>query len=209
MIERVPLLRKVKQNGPASELTIDQALTDPNLLGAALGQTQSWSTWLTVLRAAFGEQLSEDELTTFEQVAGERPVPRHRVRELWAIVGRRGGKSRCAAAVAVYIACFAKDRHRLAHGEVGHILVLAASRDQARVVFEYCLAFLEQSPILCQEITGITASEIRLRGNICIGVHSNSFRNETHSTSQLYCSPRPWSNISSRCSTRWLASRCR
>ena len=85
------------------------------------------------------------------------------------------GKSRMAAAVAVYIGCFCK--HRLAHGEVGHILVLAASRDQARVVFEYCVAFLEQSPILRQELLSVTASEIRLRGNLVIGVHSNSFRN--------------------------------
>ena len=55
--------------------------------------------------------------------------------------------------------------------------MLAASRDQARVVFEYCLAFLEQSPILRQELLSVTASEIRLRGNLVIGVHCNSFRN--------------------------------
>jgi hypothetical protein len=177
MTARVPLLRKVKPNGQASELSIEQALRDNNLLGAALGEVSSWSNWLTVLKAAFGQELTSSELTVFEQVAGERPVPKHRVRELWAIVGRRGGKSRIAAAVAVYIACFCKDRHCLAHGEVGHILVLAASRDQARVVFEYCLAFLEQSPILRQELLSVTASEIRLRGNLVIGVHSNSFRN--------------------------------
>jgi hypothetical protein len=174
MTERVQL-RKVKPNGQTSELTIEQALRDTNLLGAALGEVSSWSSWLTVLKAAFGQQLSEQELTTFHAVAGERPVPTSRVRELWAIVGRRGGKSRMAAAVAVYIGCFCK--HRLAHGEVGHILVLAASRDQAKVVFEYCLAFLEQSPILRQELLSVTANEIRLRGNLVIGVHSNSFRN--------------------------------
>ena len=39
MTERVPLLRKVKQpNGQTSELTIEQALRDTNLLGAALGE---------------------------------------------------------------------------------------------------------------------------------------------------------------------------
>ena len=175
MTERVPLLRMVKQpNGQTSELSIEQALRDTNLLGSALGNPNSWSSWLTVLKAAFGQQLSEQELTTFHAVAGERPVPTSRVRELWAIVGRRGGKSRMAAAVAVYIGCFCK--HRLAHGEVGHILVLAATRDQAQVVFGYCEAFLQQSPILRQEIISITATEIRLRGNIRIGVHSNSFR---------------------------------
>jgi hypothetical protein len=97
------------------------------------------------------------------------------VRELWAIIGRRGGKSKIAAAIATYIACFI--RHKLTPGEVGHILVLAASRDQASVVFQYAVGFLEQSPILRQEIVSLTASEIRLRGEIVIGVHSNSFRN--------------------------------
>ena len=33
---------------------IDRALLDKNLLGAALGDTASWSRWLSVLRAAFG-----------------------------------------------------------------------------------------------------------------------------------------------------------
>ena len=109
MTERVPLLRKVTQpNGQTSELTIEQALRDTNLLGSALGEVSSWSNWLTVLKAAFGQELTASELAIFEQVAGERPVPTSRVRELWAIVGRRGGKSRIAAAVAIYIACFCK-----------------------------------------------------------------------------------------------------
>ena len=172
------MLRLQKQNGQHSpSISIEAALADKILLGAALGEVSSWQNWLTVLKAAFGQELTSSEQAIFEQVAGERPVPTSRVRELWAIVGRRGGKSRIAAAVAIYIACFCQDRYRLAHGEVGHILVLAASRDQARVVFEYCLAFLEASPILRQELLSVTASEIRLRGNLVIGVHSNSFRN--------------------------------
>jgi hypothetical protein len=55
-------------------------------------------------------------------------------------------------------------------------LVLASSRDQAQVVFSYVKGFLESSPILRQEIESITATEIRLRNNIVIGTHANSFR---------------------------------
>ena len=60
MTERVPLLRKVKPNGngQTTELTIEQALRDTNLLGAALGNPNSWSSWLTVLKAAFGQELT-------------------------------------------------------------------------------------------------------------------------------------------------------
>ena len=43
-------------------------------------------------------------------------------------------------------------------------------------MFEYCLAFLEQSPILRQEITSVTAL-IRLRGTSSSGSTRNSFRN--------------------------------
>src|SRR5262249_14952746 len=40
-------------------LPIDRALLDKNLLAAALGSIKTWSTWLAVLRAAFGLPLSE------------------------------------------------------------------------------------------------------------------------------------------------------
>ena len=154
--------------------TIDRALRDPNLLGAALGDRGPWKTWLAVLRAAFGLPLDEAEGVSFHAVAGDRVPPSRRVRELWAVVGRRGGKSRMAAALAVYAACFVP--HRLSAGEVGHVLTLAASRDQAKVVFAYIQAFLEQSPVLRQEIESVTQTEIRLKSGIVLGTHANSFR---------------------------------
>ena len=46
------------------------------------------------------------------------------------MVSRRSGKTRMAAAIAV-------ERHKLAHGEVGYILLIAASRDQASVAYKY------------------------------------------------------------------------
>src|SRR5262249_23473137 len=110
----------------------------------------------------------------FAKVAGNRPVPAQRVRELWAIVGRGGGKSRMAAALAVFLALF--QRHRLARGEIGYVLVLAMSRDQAGVVFNYVRGFLQASSILAQEVASETASEIRLRNGVAIAVHAQSFR---------------------------------
>jgi hypothetical protein len=154
--------------------TIDRALTDSALLGAALGDIKTWQTWRVILKAAFGTTLNREEARAFASVAGSRAPPTKRVRELWAIVGRRGGKSRMAAALAVYIACF--QQHRLAKGEVGMVLCLAASQDQAKIVFRYVLAFLESSPILQQEVVNVTRSEITLRNGIVISVHSNSFR---------------------------------
>jgi hypothetical protein len=168
MSERFPL------PAAAPTISIDHALSDQNLLAPALGSLPTWSTWRAILKAAFGLRLTRSQSDDFTAAAGARPPPKQRVRELWAVVGRRGGKSRMAGALAVYLACFTN--HKLAWGEVGTVLVLGASRDQARTVFEYVKGFLDASPILRQEVVGSTQNEITLRNGIVIAVHSNSFR---------------------------------
>jgi hypothetical protein len=157
-----------------SQISIDRALCDPLLLGAALGDSASWSCWLSVLKAAFGLPLSEQQRQAFGEVAGQREPPSRRVRELWAIVARRSGKSRTAAALGVFHACFVQ--HKLSPGEQGLVLILAASQSQAKVVFGYCLGFLRESPVLRQELVEATRNEIRLRNGVVIAIHSNSFR---------------------------------
>ena len=157
-------------------LPIDEALKDHHLLGAALGPAQSWATWLAVLRAAFGLNLDKDQQRAFRSVSGDREPPTDRVRELWAIAGRRTGKSRIAAAIASTLPCFVDHSRKLAPGEQGFVLVLAPTQKQAKLVFNYALAFLEASPILRQQFRSRTAEEIRLAGNIVIGVHPASFR---------------------------------
>ena len=154
--------------------TIDQALLDRNLLGAALGDLASWQRWLTVLRAAFALPMTASDRATFTQVAGARPLPRARISELWAVVGRRSGKTRIAAAISVYVGAI--ERHKLSPGETGYVLLLAASRAQASVAFGYVVGFLEGSPILKQQIEAVTADEVRLKGNVVIGVHAGSYR---------------------------------
>jgi hypothetical protein len=153
---------------------IDEAIRDARLLGAALGDLSSWASWLVVLKSAFGLPLDDAERATFVKTAGGRPPPGKRVRELWAVVARRSGKSRVAAALAVFLALF--QRHKLAKGETGHVLVLAATQDQSKTVFEYCVDFIEASEALRREVSSITAHEIRLANNIVIAVHVNSFR---------------------------------
>src|SRR5262245_55858306 len=155
-------------------ITIDTVLLDIKLLGAALGDVSTWSLWLTTLRAAFGLGLSAEQRTRFAEIAGSRQPPTRRVQELWCVCGRRSGKTKIAAAVSVYIASI--ERHTLAVGEVGYVLLLAASRSQASIAFQYVLGYLEASPLLRQQIESVTAEEVRLKGNIIIGVHAGSYR---------------------------------
>jgi hypothetical protein len=125
-------------------------------------------------KAAFGLALDAEERAVFAHVAGDRAPPTRRVRELWAVAGRRCGKSRMSAAVAIFLGLFQK--HRLVAGEKGMCLVLASSVEQARTVFGYVRGFLEATPVLTREVVAVRRQEIDLRNGITIGVHSNSFR---------------------------------
>ena len=68
------------------------------------------------------------------------------------------------------------DHRTLAPGEIGHVAVIAASRDQAATVFNYVRGFLMASPLLAGQVESISRDEIMLRGDICISVVTNSFR---------------------------------
>jgi hypothetical protein len=155
-------------------LAIDKVLTDTRLLGGGLAPVESWATWTIALKAAFALPLTDEERKAFTAIAGDRGLPLKRVRELWCIVGRRGGKSRTAAALAIYFALFVT--HRLAAGERGMVLVLSMTLDQSKVVFDYVLGFMRASEVLRREIESTTRSEIRLKNGITIAVHPNSFR---------------------------------
>ena len=144
------------------------------MLGAGLGDHGTFQNWLAVLRSAYALPLSDQDREMFAQVAGGRTPPAERVDELWAVVGRRGGKSRVAAALGVHAACFIP--HQLAFGEIGEVAIVAASRSQANIVFGYVKGFLEASPILRKKIESFTADEVRLRGNIIVAVRTGSYR---------------------------------
>ncbi len=160
-----------------STITIADALTDPQLLGAALGTTiDSWRVWFTVLKGAYGLPLTADEVATFQSVTGNRKPPSKRVDELWCVIGRRGGKSKIAAALAVFEACCIDHSAKLSRGELGHVLVLASTVAQAKVVFGYIKGYIEASPLLSQMVDTMLANEIRLNNNIAISVHPSSFR---------------------------------
>ena len=152
---------------------IDRAFKDQRLFAAALGDLATWEVWLAVLSAAFGLPLDARQQEIFASVAGGRKPPSKRVNELWCVAGRRSGKSRMAALIAVFAALFV--RYRLAPGEVGMVLVISPSVDQAAMVFGYIKGFLEASPALRKEIANIKAREIELKNGIILTVHSSSF----------------------------------
>ena len=55
-----------------------EALSDPNLLGTAIAG-DSWSSWRTLLIAAMGEGLHQNERAIFSQLTGREQEPLQRV----------------------------------------------------------------------------------------------------------------------------------
>ncbi len=136
----------------------------------------SWRAWRIALKSAFGLHLEDAELAIYRGATGRTHAMSQAVTELWLAIGRRGGKSLIAAFVAVYLACFRDYSPFLAPGERATIMLIAADRKQARVVFRYIYAFLTEIKMLAGLITRRTAELIELANRVTIEVHTASFR---------------------------------
>jgi hypothetical protein len=104
------------------QISLRRALEDPNLLDMG---GPSWAAWRPLLLACMGEPLTAEELEIFTRFTGRIEAPTNRVDEFWGIIGRRGGKTRAMAALAVYIAALCTHTHHLARGQRGYVLVVA------------------------------------------------------------------------------------
>lgn len=155
--------------------TILDAMADPALFGRVF-RGASWDVWRVLLRALFGLALSGEELETFRRHTGRQTPPEAPAREAWLVVGRRGGKSLIAALVAVWLACFRDYSKLLTPGERGTVMVIAADRRQARVVFRYILGFFRAIPALARLIERETRDSLDLTTGITLEVHTASFR---------------------------------
>jgi Terminase large subunit, T4likevirus-type, N-terminal len=156
-------------------IALHVALNNPRLLGGALGATDTWRSWLAILKAASGQLLDGDERMIFDSVAGGRAPPIEPMRELWIVAGRRSGKSRMAAAAAANVAT-ADHSALLAPGEKGVVAVISHTIEQAHLIAGYARAFLEESPVYADKVENVTSSEITLKSGITISCHAASFR---------------------------------
>lgn len=155
-------------------MNIIQAVRDRNLFGRWF-TNQSWAQWFIALKVIFSLPLTEDERQTFRQFTQRENQPAI-VREFWAVVGRRGGKSLIAALIAVYLACFREYDSILAPGERGVLMVIAADKKQARVIMRYIKGFIDNIPMLAGMVERITRESIDLNNRVSIEVHACNFR---------------------------------
>jgi hypothetical protein len=140
-------------------------LTDPD-----------WVAWRSFISAVFCQPFgSDEELRIFQECTRLEEQPTVRPPSVWMPVGRRGGKSRQLAAIAVYMGCCFDWRPYLDPGELGVLPVLAADRRQARTIMGYVKAFLEH-PQLRELVQHESAESIQLAGSVLIEVVTASYR---------------------------------
>src|SRR6267142_630497 len=85
-------------------MTILDVLDDPNLFGQAFRDRDSWQAWRAFLAAVFGLPMIDEDTAIYRRLTGRTALPSEPAREAWVIAGRRAGKSRIAALLAVYVA---------------------------------------------------------------------------------------------------------
>jgi hypothetical protein len=156
-------------------VTIVEAMNAGALFGAAFRDVGTWDAWRTVLRAVFALPMSDADVALYRACTGRQTAPTDPAREVFLIVGRRGGKSFIVAFIAMWLAT--KDyRPFLAPGERATIALIAADRQQARVLFRYVRGLLDAVPVLRGLVVRETASAIELSTGVVIEVHTCSFR---------------------------------
>jgi hypothetical protein len=155
-------------------ISLRQALGDPNLLGHVLAG-ESWSAWRTLLIAAMGEPLTDDERVIFTQLTQREREPLQRVDEFVGVIGRRGGKSRAISVLAAYIAGLCQ-HPMLVRDETGIVLCIAPDQDQATILLDYITATFESSPILRQLIEQRTRWTLKLTNHLQVDSRAADFR---------------------------------
>jgi hypothetical protein len=136
---------------------------------------ETWQGWRAVLKAAFALPMTDDDIAFFRTVA-ERDPPECPVKELWIVVGRRGGKDSIASVIAAYLASTFADSGRLRPGERALVLCLAVDRVQAKIVLNYTRSYFTEIELLKDMVQNETAHGFELENSVDVAVATNDFR---------------------------------
>lgn len=154
-------------------MTLIDALGDRNLFGGlpAFRDLSTWRSWVVLLKAVYGLELTAEDLATFRRYTGRATYqpPPGGWREVACIVGRQSGKSRIASLIAAFEAMTATpeaDRTDL------YALVVAQdARAALRTLFSYAKAPFELVPILKQSVVDHKTETLRLSSGVVLAAY--------------------------------------
>ena len=136
----------------------------------------SWLVWRALLAATFGLPMTPEMLEAYRKQTGRQDAPTAPVKELILICGRRAGKSRILALIAVYFAIARDYGAYLGPGELAVIPCVASDTDQAKVIFRYILGMLDSVPGLSSAKSNETQDSVIVNGQVQIEIHAASYR---------------------------------
>jgi hypothetical protein len=149
------------------------------LVGPKFLTDHTWRSWRVFLAAFFGigvEAFTDEDWDLYEHCTGRTELGEPQD-EAWLVVGRRGGKSRFLANIAVFLATTIDWSPYLAPGEKGYIPIIAPDRKQAKAIMGYASAPFLNDPILKPFLVKPpNTEEIELADNIVIEVATCSYK---------------------------------
>ncbi|HUA81240.1 MAG TPA: hypothetical protein VL997_12760 [Dyella sp.] len=154
-------------------LNIIDALDDPDYFGPLFAR-DTWACWRVFLKALFGlgGTMTGAERELFQHHTGRHEPPTQPFAEAALVIGRRGGKSRMLALIAVFLATFRDYDEYIAPGEIPTIAIIAADRKQARVILHYCRGLLQSVALLAPLLVDEMVESLKLKSGVVIEVHS-------------------------------------
>ena len=154
-------------------MNILETVDDPALFGGMF-PSKTWGPWRVFLAALFAIPMDDDQCAVYSHHTGRETPPNEPFREAALICGRRGGKSRVLALIAVYLAAFRDYRPYIVPGEVPTVAIVAADRRQAKVILRYAIGLMRSVPMLEALIADELAESVTLTNGVTIEVHTGS-----------------------------------
>ena len=158
-----------------SDINIVEAMGHRNLF-AQFSPGESWDGWRAILKAAYALPMTASDVSFFRSVSGGREPPQSRVKELYVVGGRRGGKDSIASLIIAFSAALFTDQHKLRPGEKATVMCLAVDREQAQIVLDFTKSYFELIPPFKELMQRETADGFDLANGVSVIIATNSYR---------------------------------